>query len=514
MARKTGKKAALEELRERRRLLLSGIEEIKDSDPFWYYKPSGGILSEEGGAFLRKWLKEGDVPDVMQGQMDVHRSLADILAIGGGNQGGKSSGAAVEVYMRITGEVPKGVDFPKEKVIKRSPSSVRVVGVDFKTMLNTLIPTYQKWVPRKYLKGGSWKNSFSAEQNRLSLYRDGKVISSIEFLTNQMNVESFQGPPLDLIVYDEEPRRDIWKENLLRFTTSEKLNIILAMTPTKGLTWIWDDVFSKTEHEGNRIETIKMPSVMNPKANLKVLEEIMKGLSVYDERRMRLLGDFISLSGLVYGKVFNRSVHVIEPFPITDEFVVYRGVDPHLVKPSVCVELAVDREENEYVIGCYSKDTDTQGIKDDLAERSEPYRLGWTICDKSANSTIKVLGDRNIYYELKTGKNAIPALFTSEKYTGSINAGVDQIKQLLKPDEKTGRPKLYIFDIPENYLLINAMETMERDMGYNEDVKGIRDKIAEAKHDAHAALRYIHQRPVRWLPPHDPVFEYVEERYI
>jgi hypothetical protein len=51
------------------------------------------------------------------------------------------------------------------------------------------------------------------------------------------------------------------------------------------------------------------------------------------------------------------------------------------------------------------------------------------------------------------------------------------------------------------------MLTLERDRGMNEDVKGQRDKINEGKHDAHAALRYIHQFPVRFIPP----VEYVPE---
>jgi len=174
----------------------------------------------------------------------------------------------------------------------------------------------------------------------------------------------------------------------------------------------------------------------------------------------------------------------------------------------------VDREGIEYVIGTYSRDTDTENVKADLTKRSKSYRLGWSMCDKSANSTIKVLGDRNIYKELKTGKNAIPALFTSQKYTGSIVAGVDQIKKLLRPDKKTGKPKLYFFNIPENKLIINAMETMERDAGANEDKTGVRDKIRESKHDAHAALRYIHQRVVRWLPEAEDVPELQGDRYV
>jgi len=58
------------------------------------------------------------------------------------------------------------------------------------------------------------------------------------------------------------------------------------------------------------------------------------------------------------------------------------------------------------------------------------------------------------------------------------------------------------------------MESLEREMGSNEDRKGIRDVIAEGRWDAHAALRYIFQGPVRWIPVQMAAPEPAEERYI
>jgi hypothetical protein len=256
---------------------------------------------------------------------------------------------------------------------------------------------------------------------------------------------------------------------------------------------------------------------VNPKANLQVVEDVLKEMTTYEEIKMRLLGEFVSLSGLVYGRLFDRRLHVIDPFALNrSDYIVYRGIDPHFVKPSVCVEVAVDREGNEYVVGCFSKDADTEVIKEELAARAtaRSYRLGWTRCDVSADPTIKALSGRNIFQELKSGKNAIPALFTSDKYGGSIKAGIDQIKKLLKANEKTGKPKLYIFNLPENNALIRAFENMERHMIRNEEKVGIKDQIVEGKFDAHACLRYVHQSPVNWIPEVVPVPEMIEEAYI
>jgi hypothetical protein len=290
---------------------------------------------------------------------------------------------------------------------------------------------------------------------------------------------------------------------------------IYIWTPTKGLSWA-TNLFTEGTFGGKtvekKIDLFKLCSISNPKANLDVLSEVLNEITSYDELKMRLLGEFISLSGLIYGNMFNRTVHLIKPFTLDwYDYMVVRGLDPHLAKETHCVELAIDRMGFEYVIGTYKsrKGADVEEIKYDLwlrakngrfATSNETYRLGWTQCDKSVDYRIEVLGI-NIFEELRKGKYGIPALFKSEKAPGSIHAGVDQIKQLLKVNEKMRSPKLMIFDIPENRDLISSFLTLERETYANEDIKGPKDRIAEGRHDDHACLRYIHQRPLRWVEP-------------
>ena len=55
---------------------------------------------------------------------------------------------------------------------------------------------------------------------------------------------------------------------------------------------------------------------------------------------------------------------------------------------------------------------------------------------------------------------------------------------------------------------MGAFKTLERDTYANEDDKGKKDTIKEGKHDTHAALRYIFQSRVPWLPPVEATPEY------
>jgi len=507
------------------------LAEAKASDPFWYYEPSDGLVGEDGLGLMREFLKEEDIPvGRLDCQLDVHKSVSEIVLAAGGNQSGKTVAGAIEAFIKVTGEVPEALEgvYPAERIPKTFPNHVRVVGVDFQTFMRNLLPTYQKWVPREYLPGGRWDQAYNSEARTLKLGKKGVLTGTIEFMTNEQDVRSFQGPPRHKVIYDEEPRYEIYKENLMRFSTADRLDVLFCMTPTEGMSWVKDAILDRSEtEEGNTIECFKVPSITNKRINIVVLRELLKGLGSYDEIRMRLLGEFVSLSGLVYGRLFNKNIHVIEPFPVGGKspdgkedysmtYFVVRGIDPHLVKPSACVELAVDREGIEYVVGCYLNDADTEILKKELSDRAKTrkYRLGWSIFDKSADSTLRIIGDKNIFTEMTRGEDYIPGAFKSEKFTGSINAGVDEIKQLLKLHPVTGKPKLFFFNIPELKPLIQAMTSMERDSYPNEESKGKKDRIKEGKWDLHACLRYIHQRPVVWCAPMEKVPEPVEERYV
>lgn len=508
--KKQTKAEKIAEIKAKIALTVKAMEEAQEADPFWFFEPNTGSLGEKEKAFLEKYLKPEDIPNRLDGQDDVFNSIAPIRGVCGGNQSSKSTSGAIEAYIQATGEVPNSMKdtYPKEKLPTEWPQAIRVIGVDYKTLLNTLIPTYQKWAPREYLKNGIWKDSFSSSQNKLFLYKNNQIISTIEFMTNQQDVESFQGPPLNMVIYDEEPRESVRKENLLRFTTAEKFNEMFCWTPTKGLSWTYDMFMEPSS--GSHIDFFKLCSVTNKKANLKVLDEIISNLADYNEIKMRLLGEFISLSGLVYGRLFDYRTHVIPPFIEQtcnrNDYLCITGLDPHLVTPSAMVFVLVDREGNWYVDRCYSRDADTSEIKKDWHEivKNSGYRTGWAVADKSSNSSIIAFGGRNIFRELSMGENAIPALRTSEKYEGSIKAGVDEIKKKLKDGT------FFIVDRPENKELIKSFKTLERETYANEDVKGPKDRISEGRHHHHAALRYISQFPVTY---YDAVYEAPEPEF-
>ena len=511
------KQAQLAELIAKQAELVDAIEVTKEADPFWFFEPSDGSIPTDRFELLNEFLKEDDMPTGnLDSQLDVVLSPANVVGASGGNRAGKSAISAIKGYIKCTGRLPQSlvqyehsqaiardIDRFKRRFSKGQPILGRVIGVDFKQLSNTVIPTWQKWCPKEYLLHGKWKDSFSAQHSTLSLFKDNICCAKIEFMTNQMDATSFQGPDLDWVMYDEEPKLSIYKENNYRFGTSEYLDVGIYWTPTQGLTWATDlfhnsGLFDDDEEQvETNVELFKLCSVTNKKVNVGVLRSILQDALSYEEIRMRLLGEAISLSGLVYGRLFAKE-HIIEPF-IEDchskhEYLCITGMDPHLVTPSAMVFLLVDRENNWYIDRCHSDDGDTEEMKKHWHDitKNNGYRTGWAVADKSSNSSIMAFGGRNIFRELSMGENAIPALRTSEKYEGSIKAGVDEIKKRLR--NKT----LFIVNRPENKELIKSFRTLERETYANEELNGPKDRIREGKHHFHAAFRYISQYPVNW----------------
>lgn len=498
---------------------------LKEQDPYWFYTPSDGKIPDDGRRLLEKYLLPDDIPQRLPGQIDALKSLAPIRLVGGGNRSGKSTVLVIDTIIRAIGQVPIALEnvYPKEKIPTKFPRYYRVVGEDYANgILKSLIPLFKFWVPREYLVEGSWEKSYSEKRNTLMLGKKGQLLAEIEFMSNQQDVGSFQGSARHGIRYDEEPREDIRRENLMRMTTNEGIDELYGMTPTKGLTWVADKLaYSEKDEGGQEIDFIKLPSVTNPKVNFEALDMALREISDYSEVKMRLLGEFVSLSGLIYGGVFDKKVHVIPPFPVGCtcgapggthdskcpwlQFYVVRGMDWHLATDIAVVWMALDALGNRYVVKCLRCTPETTEAKAKIVEHSAGMRMGWTVVDRSVDWDVKAFGGLNILKQLKAAPNALLPLRVSEKFDGSILVGVDTIKKDMRINPATKQPALFFFDTPNVRELVHSIRTLERDTYANEDKKGPKDKILEGKHHLHAAFRYLYQYPLRWVPAVDAV---------
>lgn len=510
------------------------LRQLKETEPFYFYQPTEGAITHERKAFLEQFLRPEDIPTRLDSAMDVHACEANIIGVSGGNQSSKTVSTTIEDLIKACRLIPpslKGI-YPESKLPTKKVNRLRVVCMDYTHgVLNHNLPAIRYWVPKDYLIDRRWEKSWSAEKMTLTLVHpvEKQICATIELMTNEADVGTFQGPPLDRVRFDEEPREKIFDENLIRFATSEKLDVAFGMTPTNGLSWVYDRLWNKDKDETgqNSIRWFQLCSISNPRANLKSLREICANIKSYDELKMRLLGEWISLSGLVYGAYFKRRIHVIPPSKLglgdgeymdchcigvrSDPranpadayhdpmcpyllYVAYLGLDPHEVKATAAVVVCVDRDDRKFVDRCYLGDKNLREVKEDLHSMLRTYRYAFGKCDPHADSDRTAFDNINAWKILTHGDNAIPNLKKADSYKGSILAGVDIIRQMLKDET------YYIVDRPENQILIQSMRTLQRDTYSNEDTRGPKDAIQEGKHDHHAAQRYIFQSRLGWYP--------------
>lgn len=508
------KKILLEEIQKKKEELRKELTKVRNHDKYWFYEPSRtGTLSTEGLEFAKKWLNPEDIPQTWQGMDEAIQSEKRILGVFGGNRAGKTVLNAILTHAKVTGEVPKAMEgmVPKCKLPTEWPVYGRVYGLSTAVIEEVLIQKFKEWMPKKYWHKDGWERTYSKQDKILRYYKNGEeFIGHVKFISGEQDVEKTQGVDLAFAHFDEEPSHDFYEEALTRFGTTT-LDIAFFMTPTNGMSWTYDLLVDNTDPN---VECFKISSLTNKFIDLDSLDLIMNQLDSYEARKMRLLGEHVSLSGLIYSgeSAIQKSIHIIKPFKLNwDEHIIYRGIDIHLAKETCCVEMAVLPDNKKVIVGVYWKKVDTEQLKQDLAQRAveRGYRLGWTRYDKSLDYSIKILSDTNIIDLIRRPPNAIPALFASEKYKGSIEAGVDLFKRWLKNKE------LFFWDTPEVWMLIKDFQTLEREKGINEEKKGLKDQIAEGKKDRHAAARYISQGNPQFIPVEsEAVEEQPEERFI
>lgn len=492
----------LKELQTKQKEKFQRIEELKGTNPFYFFGPTNGRLSKDRIEFVREFIPSEYIPSVFYGQEDVFRSEADIVFAGGGNQGGKTTLAVIRAYIQATGRIPFSLEgiFPKSKMPTKFPQRIRIVCEDLMNGFEKNIkPTLRYWCPREFMRK-DFDTTWLEKERRLTLLNG----STIEIMSDDQEVDKFQGPPIDLTLFDEEPRRENYQECVMRHSTTG-INILFTMTPTKGMTWVFDLI-----NAGNA-ESFFMPSVVNPKIDLNVLRKILKEIKDPDAIRMRLLGSFVALSGLVY-PYFDKRIHTINPIK-TENHLVFLGVDPHFTTETAAVWIALNRDNTPIVVEEMFKRGTVDELSKEIVLRSKKYRMGWASFDYTANTDVEIYGT-NIFQDFQKHLNQGGIWCRlAPKGAGSVNYGVSEIGEMLRLDEITKKPRFFITkDCP---LTINDFQTLDRDTYRNEDIKGPKDKIREGKRHRHACVRYVFQLAPCWIPEKEKTRSYIpDNKYI
>lgn len=276
-------------------------------------------------------------------QIAFHKCKARNRWVFGGNRTGKTECGAAECVYMARGIHPyrKNRDNVFGWVVSLSTQVQRDVAQD--KILKYLNPD---WIISVTMLSGRKDSLKDGVIDQIRIRNVFGGISTIGFKSCDQGREKFQGSSLDFVWFDEEPPKDIYDECRMR-VLDKKGDIFGTMTPLKGLTFIYDEIYLKSGTDKNVwCEFIGWED--NPYLNKEEIKALSETLSE-KELNARKYGRFTSGSGPVYPE-FDENVHVIEPFSVPIEWQDALSIDPGLKNPLSCHWYAVDFDGNIYVV--------------------------------------------------------------------------------------------------------------------------------------------------------------------
>ena len=372
-------------------------------------------------------------------QLAFHRSMKRNRWVFGGNRCGKTECGAVECIYMARGNHPYRENRKDVCGWVVSLSTQVQRDVAQKKILKYL---RKDWIEDIVMLSG---RKDAPEHGIIDFIRVKNVfggVSVIGFKSCDQGREKFQGASLDFVWFDEEPPEDVYYECRMR-VFDRKGDIFGTMTPLKGLTFIYNEIYLNRHNDGEVwyefIEWADNPYL--DEAEIKALEGTMDEVSL----QARRFGRFAShTAGLVYPE-FDERVHVIEPRSLPKEWQDMISIDPGLNNPLSAHWYAVDYDDNVYVVAEHYEagqgvDYHADAIKrisESLGWHSDGKGRYYALIDSAAKQ--RTLGSVKSVAELFYEKG----ILVNPNVEKDLFAGLARVKSYL--NQKNGLPNLYIF---------------------------------------------------------------------
>ncbi len=378
-------------------------------------------------------------------QIAFHKCKKRNRWVFGGNRSGKTECGAVEAVWMARGIHPYRKNRPDVFGWVVSLTAQVQRDVAQKKILHYLRPD---WIADIVMQSGKKDAPERGVVDQIAVKNVFGGISVIGFRSCDQGREKFQGSSLDFVWFDEEPPEDIYTECLMR-VVDKCGEIFGTMTPLKGLTFVYRDIYLNQKHNPE-VWYEFMEWADNPflsKKEIALLENTMDE-TILQARRY---GKFCTREGLVYPE-FDESVHVIEPFDVPKEWQDTLSIDPGLHNPLSAHWYAVDYDGNVYVVAeHYRAGEDVDFHARALHEISE--RLGWK---RDGKGRISVLIDSAAGQRTLSSAKSVSELFyerdilVNPRVNKDVFGGIARVKSYL--NSKNGLPNLYIFSCCTNMI--------------------------------------------------------------
>lgn len=376
---------------------------------------------------------------IHQKQMDFHKSRKRNRWVFGGNRTGKTECGAVETIWLARGIHPfreNKKDVVGWVVSLSNRVQKEVAQAKILKYLNT------SWIDQIIMKQGK---KDSAEYGVIECIVIKNVfggLSKIYFKSCEEGREKFQGASLDFVWFDEEPPEDIYVECRMR-VLDKCGDIFGTMTPLKGLTYIYDDIYLNTNND-DQVYFEFMEWKDNPFLSKEEIERLQKIMPA-DELESRQYGKFVGKNNSLVYKEFDPTIHVVEPFEVPPDWFDMISIDPGLNNPLSAHWYACDYDGNVYAIAEHFESG--KDVAYHAGKIKEICRnLGWK---PSKNGMYNALIDSAANQKTLASQKSVTELFyengilVNPRVNKDMFSGINKVKNYLK--DASGNTKLYIF---------------------------------------------------------------------
>ena len=322
-------------------------------------------------------------------------------------------------------------------------------------------PTYRagKMIHWRGLQHILAKTNWIAKKNEVELSITLKNGSIIE-LKGAENPDALRGVKLRGLVIDEIASIRNWDwlwSEVLRPTLTDYQAPALFISTPKGYNHFYE-LFQKGQNtNAGDYQSWRFTSYDNPYIPKGEIDNAKKELTE-DTFQQEYMADFRKYTGLVY-KEFSREVHVLEPFDIPDGWSIYRGIDFGSTNPTVCLFIAVDGDDNWFVVDEHYATGNTIDYHAGIITANKlSRRVTQSYGDPSGAQWIQEFAQRGIY--ITPANKEVGTNFNSW-----VRFGIERVSEKLK--SIPGRPIPYgvtekssTIGVPKCFIFSNCINTI------------------------------------------------------
>jgi len=206
-------------------------------------------------------------------------------------------------------------------------------------------------------------------------------------------------------------------------------------------------------------------------------------------------GSYDAFEGQVYHE-FRRDLHVIQPFVIPTPWTRVIGIDHGYRNPTCWLWAAIDYDENIYI---YREFYEREWLIEEICKGNQKKNQagvmqlmkGEKIEQARMDPSTRAVRGTSGLSDWDTYLDHLPKDFPMLPANNEKTAGIDRVKSYFKVNEKTNKPRLYIFNTCPN--LIDELSRYRYKELTSGQVGNTNEKEEPLKVDDHAcdALRYL-----------------------